>query len=73
MIKKVIRIRCDECFVEFKRADYVTVLTPRLEYPTGLIEHICRNCYNKGYLGHDNVERTAESLTKEWKEISSEE
>ncbi len=73
MIKKVVRIRCDECLQEFKKNDYVTVLTPRMEYPNGgLIEHVCRNCYNKDCVGLEHVERTAESLTKEWKEKNGE-
>lgn len=68
MIKRVVRIRCDECFKEFRRDDYVTVLTPRMEYPNGgLIEHVCRNCYNKDCVGLPHVERKAEELTKEWK------
>lgn len=69
MIKAVVRIRCDECFKEFERTDYVTVLTPHMEYANGgVIEHVCRNCYNKDCIGLEHVERTAESLTKEWKE-----
>lgn len=68
MIKEVVRIRCDECFTEFKRNDYVTVLTPRMEYEKGTIEHVCRNCYNKDCIGLEHVEKTAEALTKEWKE-----
>lgn len=73
MIKKVVRIRCDECLKEFKRDDYVTVLTPRMEYKNGgVIEHVCRNCYNKDCLGLDHVERSAESMTKEWKEANGE-
>ncbi len=72
MIKKVVRIRCDECFKEFQRGDYVTVLTPRMEYPNGIIEHVCRNCYNKDCIGLACVERTAESLTREWKETNVE-
>lgn len=69
MIKKVVRIRCDECFLEFKRHDFVTVLTPKLEYPNGAdVEHVCRNCYNKGYMGLPHTEQTAESLTRIWKD-----
>lgn len=72
MIKKVVRIRCDECFNEFQRGDYVTVLTPRMEYDSGVIEHVCRNCYNKDCIGLGYVERTAEVLTREWKNTTGE-
>lgn len=69
MIKTVVRIRCDECMKEFKRNDYVTVLTPSMKYRNeGVIEHICRNCYNRDCIGLEHIEITAEALTKEWKE-----
>lgn len=74
MIKRVVRIRCDECLQEFKKNDYVTVLKPKMVYANGgVIEHVCRNCYNKDCVGLEHVERTAESLTREWKEQNEEE
>jgi hypothetical protein len=35
------------------------------------VEHLCRNCYNKGYMGHSHTEQTAESLTQIWKDQQS--
>lgn len=69
MIKRVVRIRCDACFTEFKRNDFVTVLRPKMEFAGGVfIEHVCRNCYNDGYMGLSHQEIRAEALTKEWKD-----
>lgn len=69
MIKKVTRIRCDECFIEFEKCQTVIVLTPPMVYfGGGVIEHVCKSCYAKDCVGLDYITGVAIDLTKEWKE-----
>lgn len=69
MIRKVTRIRCDECFLEFERDQIVCVLNPPMVYINGgLIEHVCKSCYERDCLGLDYERNAEEYLTKKWKE-----
>lgn len=69
MIKKVVRVRCDECFMEFERDQVVMVLSPPMMYINGgLIEHVCKSCYYKDCVGLEYIQDVASNLTKKWKE-----